>query len=1062
MSEITTSSGIRVEHADDLVVEVRSEVPAGLARGGAFTRTPGGDDWVGPLKAAGFEIVDSLAFEPVTGAPLRAAPGAGAAAATVIDVPVSSDTGAVVLLEVDGIYHWAGPSEDVAAPGLRVPGRSGPAKRFTLAAPTAAASPSALPSTRGPVFEWIVASKPFRAIVLRYALAPAARRVADWLDGDGPFGLCDMSVDDAALWRPGLVTATKAPAGAQRVLLFVHGTFSSTRGSFGDLLTHAPGRALLAAARARYDLVLGFEHATLSVSPRQNAEDLAAALAKLELPLNTVIDAVAFSRGGLVLRAFIEQELVARAARLPLKVGKMIFVACTNGGTHLAASANWGALVDQYATLCLTAARATATIPGVGQVTRFAATAVPVIGRLVQLLTISGVNDQQIPGLAAMEPGSELITALNSAAGRPTQPGYHAITANFAPGPLGEDHSGLALQALGKIAADLFKADNDLVVDTASMTTFWAGAELEAVERFGTTHDVYHTCYFASERVAERLAEWLGPEFGALRNAVPAAIAAPAMPRGFGATRGLPVDAIRGDAGGVAASSSEVKGALLTYDLAATVPPQIPIKTTVPLSFVVSRGQIDVIGSDTIAKRRIALLAAEPLQLRVAALENCTLVENGVEVDGAVRMLDLPSAGASRVEQFTVRGGGVAGPARLAIAAMQAGKLVCEFELKPNVIADVGALLSAKALAFIGTSAGRSALVLRIFQTSTADGRKLRFLADCPDANISLDHACEIDIEPAEYAKQRFADIERIVASTSGFLNATRRLRDHGAEMGDRMIPDEVRDVIWSKRAELAAIQVISDETPIPWELACVRGPGDEEPIFLAELGLVRWIKNAGWPADRLRLDDRKVCFLAPAYAKPGWELPGAQEEVADLLKLFPAAVTINANVDDFRNFLAGSNSIDVLHVACHGAASGNAAQVAGLYLTESADDVFGNVSVRQALRLAPNCNPIVFLNACQVGRPGAGISGVDGFAQAFLAPRSNTGAAVVVAPLWSAGDLKARAFAQAFYRQLLKGDTLVDAVRAARGLAKAQSELTWLSYSVYGDPFARVTAPAG
>ena len=105
---------------------------------------------------------------------------------------------------------------------------------------------------------------------------------------------------------------------------------------------------------------------------------------------------------------------------------------------------------------------------------------------------------------------------------------------------------------------------------------------------------------------------------------------------------------------------------------------------------------------------------------------------------------------------------------------------------------------------------------------------------------------------------------------------------------------------------------------------------------------------------------------------------------------------------------------------------------------------------------MADDCRPIVFLNACQVGRPGGGIGGVDGFAQAFLSPESRTGAAVLVAPLWSVGDLNARTFANVFYKQLLQGMTLVDAVREARAKAKEKSELTWLSYCVYGDPFAR------
>jgi hypothetical protein len=84
--------------------------------------------------------------------------------------------------------------------------------------------------------------------------------------------------------------------GADRVLLFVHGTFSSTRGSFGDLLAQTRGRDFLDRARSRYGLVLGFDHKTLALSTADNAGDLADALENLKLPPGTTVDAKENSR----------------------------------------------------------------------------------------------------------------------------------------------------------------------------------------------------------------------------------------------------------------------------------------------------------------------------------------------------------------------------------------------------------------------------------------------------------------------------------------------------------------------------------------------------------------------------------------------------------------------------------------------------------------------------------------------------------------------------------------------------------------------------------------------
>ena len=63
-----------------------------------------------------------------------------------------------------------------------------------------------------------------------------------------------------------------------RLLLFVHGTFSSTVGAFGALGIDQNGQGFLRTAISSYDAVIGFDHKTLSLDPRENAEDLLARL----------------------------------------------------------------------------------------------------------------------------------------------------------------------------------------------------------------------------------------------------------------------------------------------------------------------------------------------------------------------------------------------------------------------------------------------------------------------------------------------------------------------------------------------------------------------------------------------------------------------------------------------------------------------------------------------------------------------------------------------------------------------------------------------------------------
>ncbi len=107
------------------------------------------------------------------------------------------------------------------------------------------------------------------------------------LKGNAP-GLYRCALDGGALAK-----ADRVPAG-RRVLLFLHGTMSSFRGSYGAL--EAAGSEAREKLRAAYgEQVYAFEHRTLTESPVRNALDLVA-----RLEAGAELDVVSHSRGGLV------------------------------------------------------------------------------------------------------------------------------------------------------------------------------------------------------------------------------------------------------------------------------------------------------------------------------------------------------------------------------------------------------------------------------------------------------------------------------------------------------------------------------------------------------------------------------------------------------------------------------------------------------------------------------------------------------------------------------------------------------------------------------------------
>ena len=150
--------------------------------------------------------------------------------------------------------------------------------------------------------------------------------------------------------------------------------------------------------------------------------------------------------------------------------------------------------------------------------------------------------------------------------------------------------------------------------------------------------------------------------------------------------------------------------------------------------------------------------------------------------------------------------------------------------------------------------------------------------------------------------------------------------------------------------------------------------------------------------------------------------------------------------------FAAGGRSL--LHFVCHGK-SGNGQQTLVLQGRQEMRPLFlrGMPHLEHGIRAS---RPLVFLNACEVGRLEPGLVGAGGFAEAFM----NLGAGGVVAALWSVKDDLAHQLAEEFYRRVEAEPTTPYAaiLRDLRGRSYADdraAEDTWAAYCFYGDPLA-------
>lgn len=308
------------------------------------------------------------------------------------------------------------------------------------------------------------------------------------------------------------------PAAKKRALLLIHGTFSNTENLFAGIEATEAGRAFLSrvieSGDSPYDELLAFNHPTLSVGPMMNAVDLA----RLFGDCPATIDVICHSRGGLVTRWWLEGVRGSGAAP-----GKVVAVASPLGGTSFASPGRLKASLNFITNV----GRVLETVGGI------AAGGAPfmtvAVGLVKVITSITGWSSSlplidaavsMIPGLAAQSRTNnnlELARLLRSH--NHAVPQYYSVLSNFVPEATGWKFWKLFVNPKDRVmnlGADLvFQQENDLVVDTRSMTELFKDGEtvqrrVEKTFDFGDQPRVHHTNYFQQEETIKFIRESLG------------------------------------------------------------------------------------------------------------------------------------------------------------------------------------------------------------------------------------------------------------------------------------------------------------------------------------------------------------------------------------------------------------------------------------------------------------------------------------------------------------------------------------------------------------------------
>lgn len=361
-------------------------------------------------------------------------------------------------------------------------------------------------TTRGKVTDWIgnavldaieIITGRAKDKAARIAAAAVTKHVDEQVD-PGVYQLAKSELLPLKGSGKKLAKVPAPPSADDPMLVLIHGTFSNTAGTFGNLWTQHPGR--VAAIFDRYGgRVYALDHETLRVSPFGNALTLVRAL-----PKGARLHLLTHSRGGIVAEVLAricggrgvqdedfalfagkdyqqhraELEALAREIRARrIKIDRVIRVACPARGTLLASRR-----LDAY----LSVLKWSMELAG--------AVILPQLVDFLAEVARRRTDPAELPGLEAMMP-ERAMTKWLSAPAEPVDGQLRVIA--------GDLEGDSLLTWVKTLLSDAFYwTDNDLVVQTRSMyggTLRGDGAASFVLDRGGK---VSHFNYFANERTA--------------------------------------------------------------------------------------------------------------------------------------------------------------------------------------------------------------------------------------------------------------------------------------------------------------------------------------------------------------------------------------------------------------------------------------------------------------------------------------------------------------------------------------------------------------------------------
>jgi len=300
---------------------------------------------------------------------------------------------------------------------------------------------------------------------------------------------------------------------------------------------------------------------------------------------------------------------------------------------------------------------------------------------------------------------------------------------------------------------------------------------------------------------------------------------------------------------------------------------------------------------------------------------------------------------------------------------------------------------------------------------------------------------------------------ELAVIETNSFKHGA--LPAYGGRLAELVLPPGVRTALATLKDHPLVLVHDASSSRIPWETIHIGawspalGAGMTRRYLAGNLSIAKWLES--------RRQDPTLDILL--VVNPTEDLDGAEAEGRRVKTLLSTEKTVR--IKELRGPQAtravllkefSSGRHDVIHYAGHAFFDARVPSQSGLvchgdeYLTGADLASLGNLP------------SLVFFNACESGRvrkaPAKKLREGEGgaadrlrktasFAEAFM----RGGVANYVGTYWPVGDSAAETFAGTFYRALLKGATIAEALLESRRALDGAKERDWADYIHYGSP---------